>query len=248
MLPAALYRLTREPVPGGSDPNPVVISRTVSVTTSRQISAPFLCSECEKRFSENGERYVLAHCARPGQGFRLRGMLEVALPFLRERGILVYDADAVLKVDAIEKYIYFATSVFWRASARRWTNEHGERIADISLGNDYDEQFRQYLLGEREFPSNARIVVHVSSDDVAGPMVVFPCVGPVVDGKRRFKFYIPGILFVLFLDVPTTDDAGALNGKGRRLIWLCPWRNDSLFEGFVRMIRGSRPAGRLERQ
>ena len=40
-------------------------------TTSRQVTAPFLCHDCEPRFSDRGARHLLGQCARP-DGFRLR--------------------------------------------------------------------------------------------------------------------------------------------------------------------------------
>ena len=45
LLPAASYKLSR--IDSRSDPNPVVVSKRRSVTTSRQVSDYFLCSECE---------------------------------------------------------------------------------------------------------------------------------------------------------------------------------------------------------
>jgi hypothetical protein len=69
---------------------------------------------------------------------------------------------------------------------------------------------------------------------------VFPCSNRV-DHARRHKFCILGILFILFLGgtVPQKHDFGALNGTAGRVMWLCRWRDDSLFEGVGKLIRGA---------
>jgi hypothetical protein len=73
-----------------------------------------------------------------------------------------------------------------------------------------------------------------------------PCTA-TVDGTRRHKFYIPGILFILFLgeQVPNRFDARALNGSRQRVMWVCPWENDSLFPGVLGRIKASTPVGKL---
>ena len=122
-----------------------------------------------------------------------------------------------------------------------------EPVGQISLGGQYQEQFRLYLLGKAAFPQNARLVVHTSSEAQSDLMTtIFPCTTRV-DGVRRHKFYIPGLLFILFLgkDVPQRFDDGALNGSQHRLMWLCPWQNDSLFIGSVDLMKASTPSGKL---
>lgn len=122
-------------------------------------------------------------------------------------------------------------------------------VGQISLGGEYQEQFCQYLLGKAPFPQNARIGVHVSAEAQPDLLTtVYPCTTRV-DGVRRHKFYIPGVLFILFLgrDVQKQFDAGALNGRQRQLMWLCPWQNDSLFVGSMDLVKTSTPSGKLRR-
>jgi hypothetical protein len=243
LLPAALYRMLRQPA-GGTDPNPVLITPSSSLTTSRQVSAPFLCTECEDRLSKNGERYVLAQCAQADGRFKLRELLETTSPLESSSQVRVYDAEPLLG-EAIGQYLYFSASVFWRASAHNWYRESGT-IDRFSLGAAYQEGFRQYLLGQTAFPGNARVWVHVSSEDLEEPLIVFPCTA-TVEGTRRHKFYIPSILFILFLggQVPNRFDARALNGSRQRVMWVCPWEKDSLFRGVLNRIKASAPVGKL---
>jgi hypothetical protein len=65
----------------------------------------------------------------------------------------------------------------------------------------------------------------------------------------RYKFYIPGICFVLFLGEGTAEqhDAYALNSNLRSCMWMSPWRQDSLFQSAVNMVKTSEPIGSLRK-
>jgi hypothetical protein len=221
-----------------------VITPSKTITSSKQVSSYFLCKCCEGRFSDNGERHILDQCARPDGQFKLRKLLQAASPLYDTPKFKVYDAQALLG-SKVDQYLYFAASVFWRASSHSWNETAG-----ISLGTKYQEQFRLYLLGQAAFPQNARIHVHVSSEAKLADLLttIFPCTTRV-DGAHRHKFYIPGLVFTLFLgrDVSKQFDVGALNGSQKQLIWLCPLQNDSLFRGFMDLVKTSTPSGKLRR-
>lgn len=244
-MPAALYRLARDPA--RRNPNPVMITGGRASATSRQVAARFLCVECEERFSSGGERYVLSQCARPNGEFKVRELLQNAMPSFEDEKFRVYDAAAVLGLHT-DDYLYFAASVFWRTSARAWLPASVGRQR-FSLGDAYQEEFRLYLLGRAAFPRNGRLLVHTWSDEAIDFTTIAPCTSRV-DGERRHKFCIPGITFILFLgsQVPRRHDAAALNSEQGKFIWLCPWANDSLFRGFADSIRQSVPSQYLRRQ
>ncbi|MCH8041031.1 MAG: hypothetical protein IH977_11910 [Nitrospinae bacterium] len=246
LLPAALYKLLRDPT-GGTDPNPVVVKQGRTFTSSKQVSSYFLCESCEQRFSDKGERYILAQCARPNGQFKLRELLQATSPLLDTAKFKVYDVQPLLG-SKIDQYLYFAASVFWRASAHSWKMGN-DPVDQISLGGQYQEQFRLYLLGKAPFPQKAAIIVHVSTEAQPDlPATIYPCTNQG-DGVPRHKFYIPGVLFILFLgrDVPNQFNAVALNGSQRQLMWLCPWQNDSLFVGVVDLVKASTPSRKLRR-
>jgi hypothetical protein len=146
------------------------------------------------------------------------------------------------------QYLYFAASIFWRASARSW-KIGTQQVSRKPLG-PYQEAFRLYLLHQEPFPDNARIRVHVSSEPQPDMSIVFPTTSQA-DGVHMHKFYIPGLLFILFLGrmVPQRRelDVGSLNGTPPNLMWICPWREDGLFHGFVDLIKGSKPSKKLRR-
>lgn len=240
LLPAAVYKLARES--NRRNPNPIIVTPDRASSSSKQVSDMFLCGECEGRFSRGGERYVLSQCTRQGGGFALRELLRASPPFLRDSRFTVYEVGSLLYART-EQYLYFAASVFWRASARSWTYD-GRQMERLSLG-PYEEQLRLYLLGVAAFPSSARLFVHVWSD----ARIDFTTVAPTAsraDGVRRYKFCIPGILFILFVgkETPQRQDQGALNSSQGQFMWLCPWKSDSLFEGFGRLAMGAIKANR----
>ena len=242
LLPAGSYKLSR--IDSRSDPNPVVVSKGRSFTTSRQVSAYFLCSECEDKFSRNGERYVFNQCARPGGEFKLREILGPETPVCVDAKFKIYDVTRLLGT-RVDQYIYFAAGVFWRASAHRWTFD-GRALDLISFGSKYQEEFRLYLLGEAAFPENGRIFVHVWNDNP----IDFTTTTPTsfrLEGVRRHKFCIPGITFILFLggDVPKNHDQAALNSTRGNFMWSCRWSDDSLFGSFLDAIKDSQPSASL---
>lgn len=248
LLPAALYKQFRDPF-AGSDPNPVVISNKRALTSSKQISSPFLCAGCEARLSVNGENYVMTQCVRRRGQFKLRKLLKTATPLcvIDEKEIEVYDVRSLLKKN-IDRYLYFAASIFWRASAHDWKMGN-KKVGGIRLGGEYQEQFRVYLLGEAGFPQNARIHVHVSSETTVPLSAAAIPTTYRLDRAHRHKFYIPGVLFILFLgyDAAVRFDNLALNGSNRNIMVICPWLNDSLFHGMQKIMAEATPTGRLRK-
>ena len=245
LMPAALYKLARDPA--RKNPNPVMVTGGRASATSRQIADRFLCVDCEGRFSDGGERYVLGQCARPSGDFKVRELVEQATPLCKGPQFRVYDVAGVLG-SRTDDYLYFAASVFWRAAARAWLAA-GTLRERFSLGDAYQEQFRLYLLGRAGFPANGRLLVHIWSDRAIDFTTIAPCTSRV-DGERRHKFCIPGITFILFLggQVPRRHDEGALNSRRGKFMWLCSWLDDSLFRGFADSIRQSAPSASLRQR
>src|SRR5262249_47500099 len=90
LLPAASYRLARSR--DGGDPNPIVVTPYGASSTSRQVEDPFLCPDCEDRFSKFGERHVYSQCLRPESGFALRDKLRTRRALGTDDKYDVYDA------------------------------------------------------------------------------------------------------------------------------------------------------------
>ena len=106
-----------------------------------------------------------------------------------------FDLRTVFEENA-DSFVYFPVSVFWRASATRWPE--GRRLLDpISLG-PYADQFRCYLLrDEAPFPKEAVLIMQLASDE-PNRSAAFPS-SANQHGYRMHQFYIPGILWTLFV-------------------------------------------------
>jgi hypothetical protein len=193
LMPKALYRLVRKSLPG--DPNPVIMTPRGSFPSDRQIADPLLCPECEDLFSKNGEKWVLANCYRGESSFAIRTALENSQPIWSREKCLFYSAKTIPSID-ISKLVYFAASVFWRASVHLWKG-YGKR-ATIDLGREYEEKLRLYLLGQTELPAQVAIWVGVSISEAPFVGVLFPF-GGRQDGNYMYRFVIPGLIFNIFL-------------------------------------------------
>lgn len=243
LMPAAIYKLLQSPTK--VNPHPVVIRPKRSIITSKQVSSSFLCHQCEQLFSDKGERDVIAQCARPNGEFGLRASLETTIPSFVSSSPdwQVFDVEPVLG-DQIDRYLYFAASVLWRAAAHRW-EYGGSPVLPIVLGAPYQEHFRKYLLGEEPFPSNVRLHVHVANEPRPDMICTFPCTSRH-ELAHRHRFNIPGVAFTFFVGGRSEAlyNQGALNGSAH-CMWLCPFRQDALFEGFCSVASNTQPRGSL---
>lgn len=173
-MPAALWAGARDP--SVKNPNPVVMTATVSMTSSNQLWARLLCSDCEDRFNKNGEHYVLSWLrpkSIPRGEFPLADRLKLAPTIHSTPTLQAYDGGRI-GVDT-EKFAYFALSILWRASVRRWRMPDGRLTTQIAIG-DLEEQIRRYLLWEADLPADLAVVLTVC-----------------VDSESRATFYPPAV-------------------------------------------------------
>ena len=111
MLPKAGYRLLQKSQ-GGAPP---VLIKAVTMVKDEQVHAHLLCSNCEERFNDCGESWVLQHCNRFDEGFELHNLVTAARPEFESEGLKVYAGAQIAGIDSA-KLAYFAMSAFWRAS------------------------------------------------------------------------------------------------------------------------------------
>jgi hypothetical protein len=161
-LPAALWAGTREPRLVNT--NPVVMTKRISITTSRQMRTRLLCKSCEQLFNKNGERYVLSWLAPKGiiyGGFPLLERLRIAVAPVSSPAFRAYSS-ASIGIDT-ERFAYFGLSILWRAAVHRWRLPDGSLREQIPLA-DYEEPIRKYLLSEAHFPDDIAIILTVCAD------------------------------------------------------------------------------------
>lgn len=222
-LPAALYKslLQREV----TNPSPYFMSGTKTLETSRQIKDHVLCVDCERRFNENGERWVLAQMAREGE-FLLQETLRKATPIRSVPGLTTYAAGRIPEID-VDKLEYFAVSVFWRAAIHDWTPPHGEKYERLQLG-PYKEQLRQYLLGIAPFPPNVMTTISVYEENDFVRSMFPPSAGePRPEEGRPYSFLIPGIQFSMTLGKRLKPETRELSShlEPERRIFMSPLVN-----------------------
>jgi hypothetical protein len=237
-MPAALYAMSREH--GAQISNPIMVTRGITVPTSRQIWAYLLCRDCEHRFNVGGEAYVLT-LVNDGTRFPLLERLNVALPLQETSTMAMYSGPAV-GID-VQQLAYFALSVFWRASAHRWRGPHGLVVWN-SLGA-YEEPIRRFLLGEAGFPVDVVMAVVTCTDYTSQGSFYTPCVvrGHVVTG---FGMLARGIHFRLFVgpDIPQQMRNVCCFSSARRVILRGNCRRISV-HAFGYLHRTSRPSRAL---
>jgi len=167
-LPKGIYRLLRES--NSKNNNPVLISARVSMQKSYQMTQPLLCSACERRFSENGESYVLPLLKKRGK-FPLLDRLKVAIPLYTTPENAAFTCPSV-GLDG-EKIAYFGLSILWRAAVRPWRTFDGELIS-VQLEPQYQESIRRYLVGETPLPSDVAAIATVATDFVSQNICLLP--------------------------------------------------------------------------
>ena len=216
LLPRALYKLLRDPL--GSNPNPVFVTSRLNLPTSQQLTAYLLCDDCEQRLNKNGETWVLRHCYREVGQFLLRDKLRLATPVWSKPGTSYFAARSIRSID-INKLVYFAASVLWRASIHTW--RFSGQTVRIYLGKRYEEEFRQYLLGTADLPANAVVLASVSTSKEPFKAIPVPY-GEKEGSYFHYRLVVPGIFFHLYLGgrIPSQFRRGCTYRSQENLICL----------------------------
>ncbi len=171
-MPAALYPKNAKEL--------VSTTQAATHTDRFEVKQYLLCSDCEQRFTNNGESEVLRLVApklvpRKPQKFPLMDRLTAKTPFHDADGLLAYSANDV-DIDA-EKFAYFALSLAWRASIASWELPGGQWTTIIDLGV-HQEALRTFLLGETPFPKDVAIIMTVCTDEETRRNWIIPTRSP----------------------------------------------------------------------
>jgi hypothetical protein len=159
LLPRGVYVHSRGP----GDTMPFIGTAKGGRRSQHQYKQHLLCSLCERRFNENGERYALQLVNQRNEKFRLFDVLKSSHVTRVGPLWLQYSGEHTPAIDRA-KLVYFGLSVFWRASVASWQDASGVSEVRIDLGERYNEQIRHFLLGKAELPKYAFLVLYVCSD------------------------------------------------------------------------------------
>jgi hypothetical protein len=242
LLPKAGYRLVTRSQDGEA---PVVIKRDVSISKDEHVRGHVFCSDCEGLLSKSGEAWVLKNCHRPEESFTLKSVLEKAKPEYDDgRQLTVYSAANIPDID-VEKLVYFAASVFWRASIHSWKSG-GSQLSLPKLGRTYEEQFRRYLVGIEQFPTKATLWLSVITDEELWNFFTFPY-GDKEDGYWRWHFQFMGLGFDLFLGdlVPKEFRQFCLKRSAAHFVVMSEVANNMVITHSGRLMAKSKPVGSL---
>lgn len=184
------------------NPNPWLITKDVAVQTSKQMTYPLLCWDCEQRLREFGEDWVLRYCVQQDGSFPLGAVLAAKAPDVKssKTSTRIYYAARVPEIN-VSALVYFAASIFWRGSIHPWNSDG---TIPVELG-PYQEQFRLYLMGLEPFPKDAALWVAVREGKMIDRLTYVP-VGQRTGKFHFYKFPMPGFAFSLAVskNVPTS--------------------------------------------
>jgi hypothetical protein len=216
LLPKALYRLLRDS--NTANDNPVLISAQITMQKSFQLKQPLLCTACERRFSENGENYVIP-LLRQRSGFPLLDRLSRAPPLYVRQDHAAFICPAA-GLDG-EKIAYFGLSILWRAAVRPWRT-FDNRTMSVELESRKMESIRSYLAGETPFPKDAAVIATVATDFVTQQMCMVPGRIPENTMYLAYGLLTKGLYyrFILSEDQPPAMRATSCAGEGRNMIFV----------------------------
>ena len=188
-------------------PNAVYIPKKLEFTTRKargvggtHLKRWLLCTDCERRFDENGESEVLKWIAPKAKVFPLYERIRLALPLPGYDVPKPYSGrDLAVETD---KFAYFALSILWRAAVCEWPMPDGTVTVPLELGS-YQEPMREFLLGQTRLPVNVVVLVLVCTDETSRRAWYTPSrlAGAPFD---VVGFLLRGVLFRVFFgaDVP----------------------------------------------
>jgi hypothetical protein len=240
LLPKAAYRLIQK---SDGDP-PVIMKSAVSMHTNEQLRDYVLCRDCEQRLNHDGENWVMEHCYRNSDGFKLKELVESTKP-LFENKLTVYSAATVPKID-FDKLAYFATSVLWRASVHDWKSGK-DKVRRLYLGK-YTEELRRYLLGETGFPPNIVIWVSIVPEQKLWSAAT-PPYGDRMNECWEYRLPFLGIFFTIFLGAridPVIRQMCSIRST-QKFIFSGEPATEMVIRDFGGLIAKSRPVGALAR-
>jgi hypothetical protein len=196
LIPQGIHRWLREP--NNAIRNPILVTATTTVQTNEQVCDYLLCRNCEVRFQQHGEDWLMKNGPSRSGRFPLREAL------LRSSNKSTIHAGEIYKepFDSafdLEQLIYFAASIFWRSSVHHWQGfEH--LMTRAKLADRLEEEFRLFLFHQDQFPTDVSLLISVTATQVY-PHLTHPSAmrraNATVPEMAGYAFMIPGLQFRL---------------------------------------------------
>lgn len=183
--------------PSGPIKNMIATNLSVASEESKQIKQPLLCQDCEIRFQQGGESWVLGRRLMPNGTFVLRDLLQQTNPVATKDGVSFFTLASIPSVDH-EKLLYFAASIYWRAAISDWDTPLGH-YSKLVLDPVLIEQLRKYLLGTDPFPSSVVLTAIVSAATNPREVTSLPQFVREITQYQQVDWIMPGIGFALLI-------------------------------------------------
>jgi hypothetical protein len=202
LMPRGLYKLLTEP--DREFRHPMLVTASTTVQTPAQVHDYLLCKNCELRFQQQAEDWVMKNGPHRNGRFPLReALLRSPINSTIASGV-IYKEEFDAAFD-LERLIYFATSVFWSSSVHHW-NRSQHLMTRAQLPPEIEEQLRVFLLHEQGFPADLVLLISVTATAVL-PHITFPTpmirVSPSAPAIDGYGFAIPGLQFrLIYGNVP----------------------------------------------
>ncbi|MBA3441435.1 MAG: hypothetical protein H0T92_16370, partial [Pyrinomonadaceae bacterium] len=140
-----------------------------------------------------------------------------------------------------------AASIFWKSSVHRW--QSGKHKPLPTLGRKYEEQFRQFLLGNEDFPEKATLWLSVITDNQLWNYFTFPY-GCKINGYWRKRFQFFGLEIALFLGnlVPPNIQQFCLVHSTEHYISMSKAADNMVLTHAGKLQAKSKPVGSLRKE
>lgn len=218
-VPAGAYRLVRDD--DAPNPNPVIVSTTVTIQSSQQARDHLLCADCEDRFNKRGEGWFFQNCWRSNQNFPISSALQASEPSSESSsGFRVYRGADISSID-VDRLAYFGFSLFWRAAVHDWKLAADPPPIRLRLG-PYESSLRQYLVGGQA-PTNCSLIIAISArpSDPINQAVAFPYLAMKTNTYSKYKAVILGVTYLMFVGKKLPASVRALNSVGSPDRFIC---------------------------
>jgi hypothetical protein len=244
LIPKACYKRLAER-DGESGAILVAKKTKTAVRTSKQATAHLLCGDCEQRFNQRGEGWVIEHAWQHVGDFPLQRLLLAETPEHETSDFRMYDVRQLASVHH-GQLVYFALSVLWRATLCDW------RIGDHELDRldlgPYEEELRAYLNDERDTLPNVGVLVGVTMPppDERNGVVTAPYLFKRDSVMRTFRIVVSGLVFQVLTGKGIPNQVRALWEHAR--IFMSTNTDAYLFDGLAREFGAAKARGKLAKQ
>ena len=232
LLPAWCYRRI---IADSDDLQPVQITKDSAVFSNEQVREYLLCRKCEEKLGKIEDKVKRLTGCKSG-----KQRIFCKLNFISDTSGHRHEMHA----DTAGNLSYFAASVIWRAHAMGKGCELGP----------YGEKFRQFLLGEGSFPTDAFLAVMIIQPSESGIDPRGWLTSPSstrVDGFRIHGFIASGLVFRLFVGqrLPAVIKRWFLGHpeSPRCVVAVRPWNECQDAWGALELLNRATPRGKLAR-